>query len=579
MTGGACLGLLLLAAAAPDPAITVTLAPRLTPAGGEDIATIDVELRFEGVGVDADAPLVRLPLVVSNVDTAATLIARVDARDARGALPLWHRDIDLSAQAARDAEIGGRSREWIARRKAVGTITLRYTVPAYAALPPRGPAPPLGFSNDGSGTSAAGSVFLLLPPGKAKYRTHVRWDLSALPPGARGVSSYGEGRVTAPAPLDATELAMSFYMAGRIGVSSESTPGAEFFAAWQGAPPFAAEPLMQWTGTLYGHYTALFGAANPQPYGVFLRYNPVNAGGGVGLHRAFVTTFGRPGGGGSDADEIRFTLAHEMFHTFQPFIGSPAGLESSWFGEGLATYYQRALPLRFGMIGSEAFLDDLNFHAGRYYSSAMASAPNSEVAKRFWADTRIRTLPYDRGMLYFAGIDEAMRRTSGGKRSLDTLVLAMLELERAGKTTTNADWEALLARDLGAPAVLDFRAFLDGAVPLPGSGAFGPCFRRVTRPLKRYELGFDSAVLAEPKRIVRGLVPGSAAAAAGLRDGDEIVAPVPQDDIQGRQGKLLELLIRRDGKTFALSYLPRGETVAAYQWERVPAVPEDRCAL
>lgn len=231
------------------------------------------------------------------------------------------------------------------------------------------------------------------------------------------------------------------------------------------------------------------------------------------------------------------------------------------------------------MIGSEAFLDDLNFHAGRYYSSAMASAPNSEVAKRFWADTRIRTLPYDRGMLYFAGIDEAMRRTSGGKRSLDTLVLAMLELERAGKTTTDADWEALLARDLGAPAVLDFRAFLDGAVPLPGSGAFGPCFRRVTRPLKRYELGFDSAVLAEPKRIVRGLVPGSAAAAAGLRDGDEIVAPVPQDDIQGRQGKLLELLIRRDGKTFALSYLPRGEAVAAYQWERVPAVPEDRCAL
>jgi predicted metalloprotease with PDZ domain len=334
---------------------------------------------------------------------------------------------------------------------------------------------------------------------------------------------------------------------------------------------------MQWTGALYGHYVALFGEANPPPYGVFLRYNPVNAGGGVGLYRSFVTTFGRPGGPGTDVEALRFTLAHEMFHTFQPYIGNPAGLESSWFGEGLATFYQRALPLRFGLVGPEAFLKDLNFHAGRYYTSAMASAPNSEVPERFWADTRIRTLPYDRGMLYFATLDRAMRVASGGKRSLDTLVLAMLALERAGKTTSNADWEALLARELGDTAVQGFRAFLAGAKPLPASDTFGPCFRRTTRLMRRYELGFDSAVLAEPRRIVRGLVPGSAAALAGLQDDDEIVEPVPQDEIQGQQSELLKLTVRRAGKTFALSYLPRGETVEAYQWEHVPQIPDDRC--
>ncbi|MEH3158515.1 MAG: hypothetical protein PGN08_05980 [Sphingomonas taxi] len=111
--------------------------------------------------------------------------------------------------------------------------------------------------------------------------------------------------------------------------------------------------------------------------------------------------------------EIKFTLAHEMFHTFQPFIEGPSGLESSWFGEGLATFYQRRLPLRFGLIGPDDFVRDLNFHAGRYYTSAMASVPNAEVPKRFWADTRIRTLPYDRGMLYFADLDDRLRKASG----------------------------------------------------------------------------------------------------------------------------------------------------------------------
>ena len=200
------------------------------------------------------------------------------------------------------------------------------------------------------------------------------------------------------------------------------------------------------------------------------------------------------------------------------------------------------------------------------------------MPRRFWADTRIRTLPYDRGMLYFATVDHAVRTKSDGRRSLDDLMLAMLEKQKGGAKTSNADWEELLRAELGDEAVTAFRAFLGGARPLPPSDAFGPCFRRTTRPLRQYELGFDTAVLAEPTRVVRGLVAGSAAAQAGLRDGDRIVDPVPQDGIQGNQTEFIELKIRRDGKIFPIRYLPRGETVQAYQWERVSGVPDASCA-
>ena len=111
---------------------------------------------------------------------------------------------------------------------------------------------------------------------------------------------------------------------------------------------------------------------------------------------------------------------------------------------------------------------------------------------------------------------------------------------------------------------------LAGQTPLPDSDAFGSCFRRTTKPMRRYELGFDPEVLTESPRIVRNLIAGSAAETAGLRNGDEILRPVPQDQLQGTQDQLLKLAIRRGESTFDLAYLPRSETVAAWQWELTP---------
>ncbi len=288
-----------------------------------------------------------------------------------------------------------------------------------------------------------------------------------------------------------------------------------------------------------------------------------------------MTTFGAKSC--NDLAKIRFTLAHEMFHTFQPFLSTPAGLESSWFGEGLATFYQTRLPFRFGMISPDEYIADINWTAARYYTSAKARVPNSMVPARFWADTRVRTLPYDRGMLYFATVDDAMRKKTRGKKSLDDLMRAMLALEKSGKETSNADWEMLLQTHLGTRAVKNFRAVLDGAMPLPASDAFGKCFQRVSKPLRRYELGFETDVLAEPKRIVRGLVPGSAAALAGLQNGDEIVDPVPQDGIQGEQLERLTLKIRRGATVTPITYWPRGQTVQAWQWKLIAGSDEEAC--
>jgi C-terminal processing protease CtpA/Prc len=85
-------------------------------------------------------------------------------------------------------------------------------------------------------------------------------------------------------------------------------------------------------------------------------------------------------------------------------------------------------------------------------------------------------------------------------------------------------------------------------------------------------------VLIERPRIVRGLIAGSAAESAGVRNGDEITKPVPQDMLQGQQDGILTLEILRGGKPLEISYLPRAETVDAYQWVRIGNLPDAACS-
>ena len=188
-----------------------------------------------------------------------------------------------------------------------------------------------------------------------------------------------------------------FFMAGRIGAFPERMPSAGFLSAWQGAPPFDARALMEWTGRLYDRYVVFFKEGTGSPYAVFLRPNPVNPGGGIGQEHSFVATFDEH----TAVSDLKLTLAHEMLHTFIGGLDGDERLDEAWFSEGLAVYYQRTLPVRFEQLSLDDFLLDLNETAGRYYTNALASTPNAEIPARFWSNTLIRVLPYDRGAHVF----------------------------------------------------------------------------------------------------------------------------------------------------------------------------------
>ncbi len=118
------------ALAVPADDLTITLRPVAAIDG--QIVSLQVSEHFSNLNASDGDALFRLPLIVSNVDSVATILSGVVATDALGPVALTTRDIYLPVSHAGDAESGGPSREWLAARAVSGPVVLRYTVPANA---------------------------------------------------------------------------------------------------------------------------------------------------------------------------------------------------------------------------------------------------------------------------------------------------------------------------------------------------------------------------------------------------------------------------------------------------------------
>lgn len=541
--------------ASPAPLLRMVLTP--TAMDERRGGSVDVAITVDAMDVPAGEPLFTLPDMAPNMPSPQPRTG-VAVTDAEGPVPL-----------AAPAEAAG-SRPWTATRRVHGEVTARYRLPIDNR---RGSGPPINLRIDGRSFSTPGRMLLALPPGDIDYRVALRWDLDAMGPGAVGVTGYGDGEVTLPAgPV--SRLFYTMFAAGHFQREPESGHGG-FSALWGGEPPFDPRPLMQWTGRLHAWMSGFFGDETEPPYRVILRSNPVNPGGGVAMNQSFAVGYGPE----TTAESLKAILGHEMVHTW-----SAMEALGKWFSEGNAVYYQALLPWRAGMITTGQYLENLNRHAARYYLNPMRHTPEDEVLPRFWEDTRIRVLPYDRGAMYFAVLDGKVRKASGGRHSIDDLIRTMAAHRRADRPVTLDTWLDLLREHLGEAGPAVHRAMMAGELMLPEPDGFGPCFRRVTRRIRAFDMGYDlaahgadSGVGGKGDRIVRGLKPGSEAEKAGVRDGDRILSGGPSDKLQLDVNRTVTLELERAGRKFEVTYLPRGEAMDAYQWERVPEVPETAC--
>ena len=542
------------------PSLALLLKPH-TNAGQVDY--VDGKLDIERPNVAAGGTLLRMPLVIVSIPTARYDGDAVKAVDAQGEVPLAQQDEAPGAS--------GTYRRWIASRATAGDVTVSFRAPPRAIAPTTRNGPLFDLRADGAGVLGAGITFIPLPDNEAIYRIAVRWDLSGLPAGSRGVTSLGQGEVHTVGP--AQRLAFNFYVAGPM--RSHPPEGSEQFAMyWLSDLPFDPAELAASIRTLYQYMSAFF-QDEGAPYRVFVRKNANRGTGGTALPASFM--FGWNEEKASTPQELQSLLSHEMAHNWPGLEGEHA--ETSWYSEGAAEYYSIVLSYRSGVMSPAQFLEAVNQRATGYYTNPYLNSSGAEAAKAFWNDWSAQRVPYGRGFMYLAQVDAQIRARSGGRRSLDDLVVPLFLQKKQGKPPGIADWLKAVEAELGPRARGDYEAMVAGRTLVPPANAFAPCFKPVRSDERRFELGMASNSFNGEPKVVQGLVTGSAAQIAGLRNGDAILEFTDPLEAEKHLDAPMRLRVRRAGQQLEFEYSPLGETVAAYHWQRVASVPAADCKI
>jgi hypothetical protein len=180
-----------------------------------------------------------------------------------------------------------------------------------------------------------------------------------------------------------------------------------------------------------------------------------------------------------------------------------------------------------------------------------------------------------RGALYAAALDARLRARREPVR-LREIVLAMFahaEDERIDPLPRSM-FEDALRDTLGEPEVNRFRREVlgDARIETP-RGAYGPCLVRRAVVHRPFALGFDMPLTHDGEFVLTGVIDGSPAHRAGLRDGTRVrdVMFVPGDPNSPITLTWMADLPR------TVRYPAFDREARGFGWFRVRDVPEERC--
>ena len=537
-------------------ALHILLAPRVDQGR---VREVEIQLTLETPAADDGDVLLEMPLLHAMAPSALQDASALSARDAAGplALRVEHDPPDPSGFR--------QDRRWRAARATQGDVVVRYAATPREITPQTPPGPLYDMRREREGFHGAGSIIIALPPEGWPRQVRIDWDLSRMTPGARGVSSLGEGPVRATLPRRSVDT--SFFMAGPLSSLPADGAGA-FVGYWLTTPAFDLKRALGRIEEAYREFARFFGD-EAAPFKVFMRTTSRFAGGGTGGYSSFM--FGHVEHQQRDESEVLGLLTHETLHNW---LNSLGGESNHWWSEGSTTYYTQILSYRAGLTTLDQFLDGMNALAEGYSTNPRSELPNDDVTHLFFSDQDAQLVPYQRGPLYFAQLDARIRTASGGTRRVDDLVVAMLEARRSGGDYSLQGWRDLLNGALGEAGVANFEAMTAGRpLDLP-ENLLGPCFEREARFHRRFQPGFR---VGQDGRVT-GLSPDAAGAKAGLRAGDRLPHPQALKALEAAGPGVAMLELVRGDEAITVTIEPWGDARPGYRWMRNDT-PEARCNI
>lgn len=420
-----------------------------------DFRYADVKMTLEKPQLSETDKLCDLWKMVAGVPGAELSEEGVTSADAKGALPL--------TMTIEKDPTGFDKRVWRVKRATEGDVVICYRFLPRDVTGVDRCHPYFDVVTEKNGALIPGVTTLAAVP-DGNYHIFVTWDKSAMPEEAKTASIKGEGDFDyIGTPYDYT---FTLYLAGNYKKVSDESGKRHIYwldddlpdqeKAEVQIPPLLAEMCR-------------FFRDEELAYSIFFRKEPFSiSNGGTAFDGGFAFGY-------SDAmplimDEALNTLAHEIVHNWPSLDQVEDG--GAWYSEGTAEFYSLMIPLRAGIVSPVQAAKWITEKCTNYYNNPYQSLTNKEAYDKAWEDNRIQRVPYGRGFVYLAETDYLLRRTSGGAKSLDDLVLNLISCRKDGKKVTDADWEALIEKELGSDAVTHFRAVMSGEEMIPADEAW-----------------------------------------------------------------------------------------------------------
>ena len=435
-------------------------------------------------------------------------------------------------------------------------------------------------------------------PAEVRFTLPAGWQVTT------ALKGSGTGPYTAP---NYHELADAQTFVGKYSLDSVQVDGKSVrIAVWpvdayttavQGNMRAAVEKIAKSENGLFGgppyeHYTVFFNVIR----------EPINFGGGlehsasqfdIMPQGAFADVLGNFG------DFMVPLMSHEYFHLFNVKRIRPAEMwpydyhaeqytPLLWWSEGVTDYYADLTNIRSRLWTTQQFLEN-----------AAQDMQQVETAPEPWSeeDGSVATwihevfvnssqLYYPKGALTGMLLDVAIRDATDNRKSLDDVTRALYtRFYQRRKGFTTADLLGLL-REAGMPDVDGFyRRYINGREPLPYETVFPKAGIAVARQTQSSPfLGLNAQPGDSSKLVVQGVVPGSAAEAAGLEPGDVLlkvgeIETRPDEDwrvkfrdhYRGQAGAPLEIGVTRAGRALSLSTTVRERTLVSFTLTPAPS--------
>lgn len=216
---------------------------------------------------------------------------------------------------------------------------------------------------------------------------------------------------------------------------------------------------------------------------------------------------------------------HEIFHRYNgkkiSFNQHEASL--TWFKEGFTDFYTNLLGLKSGIFTKKQFIQHLNKTIQDYLFSPAINATSKQAADLFWKDFDYEKISYNRGHLMAYVLDRQIQRKSSNKFNLDHFMRDLLERIKH-EDIARYDQHALID-------ILESEYEVDATkllLPYINEGKalnvledinLGKCFEVFNKTIKGFDRGFDRSKVKVKGDPFVGVVQGSQAYKAGLRNG------------------------------------------------------------